>query len=271
MNAELQQLLTLLERMSPMPPATLVVGAWVVGLYRLRVSGEFRLTATRDIDIATSAPFERRKQIRAWTDGLVSKLAPLGYSVTPAGGTYGAASHFTVLSPKDPDWPTVEFLVQEPGGALRRSRRQFEMGGGLVPQSPGRLHLLFESPWVVRSAEGLEIPVSNPFSFVAQKALIRRRGSHWQRDTASILETVEIFAPQDADVRGLASRVASPSTTTRRQVAQARRVFDSEFLASPHPAIAVGLRALGRATGAASVRALAGDLQRFLDACGSGA
>lgn len=177
-SADREAFARLIHAIAPYLDEVVFVGGWAHRLFafhELAGSIDFEPLATDDADIA--APIG----LRSRTQSLAERLKQAGFQEefrdddTPPITEYRLGQEDTGLY--------VEFLAPLVGGPFRRdgTPKDTTLVGGVTAQTLRHVDLLLDQPWQVRvterqgfpvGAEGVQLKIANPASFIAQKLLV---------------------------------------------------------------------------------------------------
>jgi hypothetical protein len=220
----------LLEALRPWLGHVVIIGGWAHRLHRshpLAHPPAYAVLQTRDADVAFSptAPLE---------GDIGSSLRAAGFREDFSGEHTPPITQYR-LGANDHGF-LAEFLAPLHGSGRKRNGQPdvTVSKAGVTAQKLRYVELLLESPWGVRLAQELGVPlqtsadvlVANPVSFIAQKLLIQqhRRPDKRAQDALYIHDTLDLFGGELPALRSLWREQVAPSlpATTRKAIEQAK-------------------------------------------------
>jgi hypothetical protein len=197
-NEESHRFSELLCALEPHLSHLIVVGGWAFRLYRLHENAtelSFPPLMTHDADLAIP-----ENAHRDYPD-ICQKLLAAGFTEEMTGSHVPPVTRY-VSPQKDFE---IEFITHQQGGAVKRGRSHATaLLLGVSAQRLGNVRLLTMNPWTLKVHPGLGFPVpeaglnvsvTNPASFMAQKILSfkSRAGSKKAKDILYIFDTLMLF------------------------------------------------------------------------------
>lgn len=222
--------------MSPFPADSVVAGAWVLALYRHREGAHPDALQTRDIDLALLGTISNRDEQVSWLETIADAVLLLPeYAIKAKGGAVGNDPYSQLVPRRErAPLPVIEVIAELVPPARSSFKRRFRSRDGgearLLPQQVDNLRLLFIERWFAPIGFG-SVPIPNPLSFVAQKALIResrfRQGQHKaNNDVAAVFEVAHLYSERPDLIRGLSRRIRESSSHSAKKLKLARTVLE---------------------------------------------
>lgn len=224
----------LLEALRPWLGHLVVVGGWAHQLHRfhpLAYQPAYQPLRTRDFDIAFSSTAPLEGDIRA-------ALRAAGFTDDLSGEHTPPVMQYH-LGAEDEGF-YAEFLVPLRGDGLKKDGTPDATfaKAGITAQKLRHLDLLLVSPWSVRLAPDIGVPVrqpldvmlANPVSFIAQKLLIQkyRRPDKRPQDLLYIHDTLDLFGRELTTLRALWLDQIRP-TLPQKTVKTVERLQSDQF------------------------------------------
>jgi hypothetical protein len=207
-NPEFASFARLMDSLAPWLEQLVIIGGWAHRLHRfhpLAQDLDYEALVTLDADVA----LPNRLQVRG--AAIYERLTANGFEAELLGHHRPPATHYKLADPGIRFY--AEFLTPLLGGAIKRGGRRQATAriGGITSQNLRYIEVLLASPWSVTLlqddgfplAREIQVPVSNPVGFIAQKILIhgRRNRAERAKDIMYIHDTLETFAPRIAELR----------------------------------------------------------------------
>jgi hypothetical protein len=207
-SPDLENLGRLVDALTPWLDQVVIIGGWAHRLYRfhpLAQSLDYPPLMTLDADIALPGGLKVKGQ------DIHDRLTANGFRAEFLGHHKPPATHYQLSAQSGGFY--AEFLTPLIGGAYARGGRRSATAriAGVVSQRLRYVDLLLGAPWTIvlsasdgfPFAEGKQVLVANPASFLAQKALVhtKRNRSERAKDILYIHDTFETFGARLADLR----------------------------------------------------------------------
>jgi hypothetical protein len=207
-SPDLENLGHLVDALSPWLDQVVIIGGWAHRLYRFHPLAqrlEYLPMMTLDADIALPGGLRVKGQ------DIHERLIANGFRAEFLGHRKPPATHYQ-LSDRSSGF-YAEFLTPLIGGAYARGGKKSATTriAGVTSQRLRHVDLLLRSPWTVvlsasdgfPFAEGRQVLVANPVSFLAQKVLVHTKAEPSERakDILYIHDTFETFGAHITDLR----------------------------------------------------------------------
>ena len=207
-SPDLENFGRLVDALAPWLDQVVIIGGWAHRLYRFHPLAQrldYPPLMTLDADVALPTGLKVKGQ------DIHERLTANGFQAEFLGHHKPPATHYQLSDQSGGFY--AEFLTPLIGGAYARGgkRSATKRIAGVVSQRLRHVDLLLLSPWTVvlsasdgfTSAEGKQVLVANPVSFLAQKVLVhtKRNRSERVKDILYIHDTLETFGARIADLR----------------------------------------------------------------------
>ncbi len=184
--------------LSPWHPKLVFIGGWAHRLYRLHPSSQVQShapLATLDADVA----FAEGEKLEG---SMNHRLRDAGFIEQLTGNHHPPISQYA-LGEDIANGFYAEFLTPLSGSGLRRNKTPYVTveNAGVTAQRLRHLEILLQSPWQVTldeewlDAQGCQLQIPNPVSFIVQKLLIhdRRPDGKKAQDLLYIHDALQLF------------------------------------------------------------------------------
>ncbi len=221
-EAELEPFVRLIEALEPWLEELVLIGGWAHRLYRLAPRAQglgYPPLTTLDSDIAVPSKIEAKET------SIRDCLLAAGFQEEFIGEDRPPATHYHLVGQSG---FYAEFLSPLVGSEYGRKgeRRATREVGGISSQQLRHIEILLLAPWRIRLsktngypfASAKQVQVANPVSFITQKILIQDARDRKERvkDILYIHDTIEIFAGNLAELRGLFAKELRPKLFGKR-------------------------------------------------------
>jgi hypothetical protein len=198
----------LVDSLNPWLDQVVIIGGWAHRLYRFHPLAQrldYPPLMTLDADVALPSGLKVKGQ------DIHERLTANGFQAEFLGHHKPPATHYQLSDQSGGFY--AEFLTPLTGGAYARGgkRNATTRIAGVASQRLRHVDLLLRAPWTVvlsasdgfPFAEGKQVLVANPVSFLAQKVLVytKRNRSERAKDILYIHDTLETFGARIADLR----------------------------------------------------------------------
>jgi hypothetical protein len=207
-TSDLENFGRLVDALTPWLDQVVIIGGWAHRLYRFHPLAQrldYPPLMTLDADIALPGGLKVKGQ------DIHERLIANGFQAEFLGHHKPPATHYQLSAQSGGFY--AEFLTPLIGGAYARSgkRNATTRIAGVASQRLRHVDLLLRAPWTVvlsasdgfPFAEGKQVLVANPVSFLAQKVLVhtKRNRSEQAKDILYIHDTFETFGARISDLR----------------------------------------------------------------------
>jgi len=221
-EAELEPFVRLIEALKPWLEELVLIGGWAHRLYRLAPRAQglgYPPLTTLDSDIAVPSKIEAKET------SIRDCLLAAGFQEEFIGEDRPPATHYHLVGQSG---FYAEFLSPLVGSEYGRKgeRKATREVGGISSQQLRYIEILLLAPWRIRLsktngypfASAKQVQVANPVSFITQKILIQDARDRKERvkDILYIHDTIEIFAGNLAELRGLFAKDLRPKLLGKR-------------------------------------------------------
>jgi hypothetical protein len=207
-SPDLENFGRLADALTPWLDQVVIIGGWAHRLYRFHLFAQqvdYPPLMTLDADVALPGGLKVKGQ------DIHDRLTANGFRAELLGHHKPPATHYQLSTQSGGFY--AEFLTPLIGGAYARGGKKSPTTriAGVASQRLRHVDLLLRAPWTVflsasdgfPFAEGKQVLVANPVSFLAQKVLVhaKRNRSDRAKDILYIHDTFETLGARIADLR----------------------------------------------------------------------